>query len=61
MLAGPAPNCRQSTTTLKYYIEKYYYTESTIYMCVFIYIYIPICLALFPNDPVSSTQNVCLH
>lgn len=38
MLAGLTPNYKQSTTTLKYYIEKYYYTGSIIYMYTLFYI-----------------------
>lgn len=47
MLAGLTPNYRKSTILLKYYIEKYYYTESTTYiyththsLCIYSYTWV---------------------
>lgn len=65
MPAGLTPDHKKSTTILKIYIEKYCYTENIVYMLsfslyIYVFIHIPGCLALFPNDPVSSTENICL-
>lgn len=69
-LPGLTPNYKQSTSIPKYYIEKYYYIGSILYiyidthihsLTIYVFIHIPGCLVQFPNDSVPSTENVCLH